>query len=186
MHGTYQLPSCLHKISGIENRAVEITSYCFESALNWGSFIHLPWSQKANEKPTWERQSITKNILHHQIKISAIKNMRFNTYKRPLTCEIWNRNFFSSFVTKYLSRRFFNRARIVRDLFSEVLKMNPTWGHSNSTFVRGEGEGSAKNEQSILNLKFFVPKKQTRGEGDQKLNIIRRTLPKASCLQLQA
>ena len=41
-------------------------------------------------------------------------------------------------------------------------------------YVRPEGEGgSAKSEQSILNLKFFLYKKRTRGgEGGQKLTYL--------------
>ena len=46
--------------------------------------------------------------------------------------------------------------------------------HSKSTFVhRGRG-GSTKSEQYILNLKFFLLKKRTRGEGGQKVDIIGR------------
>ena len=45
--------------------------------------------------------------------------------------------------------------------------------------VRSSGEegggGSAKNEQSILNLKFFLFKKRTRGEGGLKVAKSERT-----------
>ena len=44
--------------------------------------------------------------------------------------------------------------------------------------VRSSGEGgggSAKNEQSILNLKFFLFKKRTRGEGGLKVAKFERT-----------
>ena len=39
----------------------------------------------------------------------------------------------------------------------------------------GGGGGSAENEQSILNLKFFLYKKRTRGEGVLKVDKSERT-----------
>ena len=42
-------------------------------------------------------------------------------------------------------------------------------GHSNSTFVRWGGRGSAKNEQFIFNSKFILFKRRTRGRGVKKL-----------------